>query len=341
MKAAPALARIGAVAALCWLAGTMSHAVSMHSTPTAPVPLGTQDTCSAYDGRPALVVGQPTGMVHVPAGRYTPGSQQGYADERPAGEVRVAAFWIDRTEVSNAQFADFVNAMGYVTEAERQGAAAVFRAPANAEEIQGDGSWWHYVKGANWRHPEGPDSDLRGREHDPVVQVTLADALAYAHWMGRDLPTEAEWEYAARANGRPELLDRAPRDAQGRPTANFWQGVFPELNSREDGYAGRSPVGCFPANGFGLYDMIGNVWEWTRDEYAGPRQPHGSSDPYASVRETDVAMAPGRPMLIKGGSFLCARDYCARYRASARYPQEANLGAAHVGFRTVLRASAS
>jgi sulfatase modifying factor 1 len=169
------------------------------------------------------------------------------------------------------------------------------------------------------------------------VQVTQRDALAYAHWLGRDLPTEAEWEYAARGGGSAETLDRAPLDARGQPQANFWQGVFPELNSRADGYAGRSPVGAFAPNGYGLYDMIGNVWEWTRDAYTGPRQPHGNDDPYASVVQAGNAPPREQPMVIKGGSFLCSADYCARYRASARHPQEANLAAAHVGFRTVLR----
>lgn len=279
----------------------------------------------------------PAGMVLIEAGRYTPGSDRGYADERPAGAVKVQAFWMDRTEVTNAQFDDFVKATGYVTDAERDGAAAVFQAPASTVDLHGDGSWWHYVRGADWRHTEGPSSSLQGREHEPVVQVTWRDAMAYARWLGRDLPTEAEWEYAARGRGQTETLDRVPRDAQGHPTANFWQGVFPELNSREDGYAGRAPVGSFPPNGYGLYDMIGNVWEWTRDAYTGPRQAHGNDDPYASLAEAGSLQPRAETMVIKGGSFLCSENYCARYRASARHPQEANLAAAHVGFRTVLR----
>ncbi|AOY00759.1 formylglycine-generating enzyme family protein [Jeongeupia sp. USM3] len=273
------------------------------------------------------------GMVRIAGGSFTPGSTAGYADERPAGAVRVKPFWIDRTEVTNAQFAAFARATGYVTDAERAGAAAVFKVPPEAELNARPYAWWVYTKGADWRHPEGPGSTIGGRENQPVVQVTQADAFAYARWLGRTLPTEAQWEYAARAGRSDAALDRAPRDKAGKPGANFWQGVFPSLNTREDGHLGRAPVACFPANGFGLHDMIGNVWEWTRDAYTGPRQPHGNGDPFASVGT--MPLQPGTPALIKGGSFLCAANFCVRYRAAARHPQEANLPTAHVGFRTV------
>lgn len=240
---------------------------------------------------------------------------------------------MDRTEVTNAQFAAFVRATGHVTGAEREGAAVVFKAAQQRRATDAE-SWWVYLQGADWRHPEGPGSSSRSGDHHPVVHVTLADAEAYARWLGRELPTEAEWEWAARGGGDAERLDREPRANDGTPQANYWQGLFPDLNTREDGFADLAPVGCYPANGYGLHDLIGNVWEWTRTDYRGPRQPHGNGDPAAAVSGPRAA---GTAMVIKGGSFLCAASYCARYRAAARHPQESDLGVLHVGFRTVAR----
>ena len=165
------------------------------------------------------------------------------------------------------------------------------------------------------------------------MQVTRADALAYARWLGRALPTEAQWEYAAKGNGQSERLERGPRDAQGHPSANFWQGIFPDIDSGEDGHRGRAGVGCYAANGFGIYDLIGNVWEWTIDAWGGESvQAHGTGP-------ASTAAVTAFQGLIKGGSFLCSADFCVRYRASARYPQEVNLPTVHVGFRTVMPAS--
>ncbi len=278
-------------------------------------------------------------MLPIPAGEFEPGSTQGYPEERPQGKskIKVRTFWMDRTEVTRAQFAAFVHSTAYVTEAELQGGAAVFREPASADEVTRDGDWWHYMPGASWQHPEGPDSNIHGRENEPVGLVTQKDALAYAHWLKRDLPTEAQWEWAARGNGQGEQLERDPRDKYGKPTANYWQGIFPVVNSREDGFSGSAPVGCFPVNGYGLHDMIGNVWEWTKDAFAGQYQGHGNGDPFSSLTRTGATVPRGKSMVIKGGSFLCSADYCVRYRTAARYPQEANLAAAHVGFRTVSR----
>ena len=241
---------------------------------------------------------------------------------------------MDRTEVTNAQFAAFVKATGHVTTAERQGGAAVFQVPS-AEALQSRPlAWWRFVEGASWRHPEGPGSSLAGRGARPVVQVTVADALAYARWLGRDLPTEAEWEYAAKAGRSPTDVDAAPVDARGRPTANYWQGSFPLNDLAQDGHAGLAPVGCYPANTWGLYDLIGNAWELTVDEDAGPRQGHANGDP-STLR--DGRGLAGHRVVIKGGSFLCAQDYCVRYRASARESQESDLATSHVGFRTISR----
>ncbi|WP_250866373.1 formylglycine-generating enzyme family protein [Caballeronia sp. INSB1] len=303
----------------------------------ALAPLGSEQQCERYTGLPAHWRDDShAGMVHLSGGEFVFGSKLGYEDERPAGDGRtkVGGFWIDQTDVTNAQFATFVEATGYVTEAERQGGAVVFHVPTPEEMNARDLAWWSWVKGASWKHPQGPSSTWKSHENEPVTMVTLADALAYAHWLGRDLPTEAEWEYAGKAGHEGAELDAAPRDTHGKPSANYWQGVFPVLDSAEDGHAGLSPVGCYAANDFRLYDMIGNAWEWTRDPYTGARQPHSNGDTAAvapATRRHDTAM------VIKGGSFLCSRDYCVRYRASSREQQEADLPASHIGFRTVSR----
>lgn len=323
--AAVVAAMVAAVSVASLAAATLREA----PRPAAPR-LGGEAACAHYGGLPPGWGQDPhAGMARLDGGRFALGSDSGYAEERPVKEASVAAFWIDRTEVTNAQFAAFVRATGHVTDAERRGEGVVFRAPSVGESVA-YGGWWHVVRGADWRHPEGPASSLQGRDAEPVVQLTRADAQAYADWLGRALPTEAEWEYAAKAGGHAERIERGPRDAQGRPVANFWQGVFPYLDAAEDGHAGRAPVGCYAANGFGLYDLIGNVWEWTAEPWSGRHQEHGTG-----------AASPQRehgPLgLIKGGSFLCATDFCVRYRASARHPQELEVPASHIGFRTVAR----
>lgn len=328
---------LAAAAMVAAVSGSMLLAVhrDTHAAPPEAPPL----LCGRGPALPpGFGPGSKAGMVELRGGSFEPGSRSGYPDERPAGRVRVAPFWIDRTEVTNAQFEAFVKATGHVTQAEREGLSAVFRAPAPGQRVQGAQDWWRWTRGASWRHPEGPGSDLRGREQQPVIHVTQADALAYARWLGRDLPTEDEWEFAARGGGQPEQIEREPRTKDGKPTANYWQGVFPDLNTREDGYAALAPVGCFPPNGYGLFDMIGNVWELTRDRYAGARQPHFNGDPReaAGRAASSTSDAPQR-LVIKGGSFLCATNYCVRYRTAAREAQDADVGTSHVGFRTVWR----
>ncbi|GAB7126219.1 SUMF1/EgtB/PvdO family nonheme iron enzyme [Silvimonas sp. JCM 19000] len=302
--------------------------------------LGTPQQCSQYSGLPAGWGKQNNaGMVHVAAGSFTFGTTLGYADERPAGDgkTHVAGFWIDQTEVTNAQFASFVAQTHYVTDAERQGGAVVFHVPTDSELHARPYAWWSWVKGADWRHPTGPDSQLESAQNNhPVTLVTQADALAYAHWLGRDLPTEAEWEYAGKAGHDGAKLEVAPRYANGKPSANYWQGVFPQVNSAEDGNAGLAAVGCYTASDFKLYDMIGNAWEWTRDAYSGVHQYHSNGDT-AAVANQATTRKSDTPMVIKGGSFLCSPDYCVRYRASSREAQEADLPASHIGFRTILR----
>ena len=295
--------------------------------------------CGEYDGKPdGFGPGAAAGMVRIPAGRLVLGSFKGYGDEAPTGEpVAVETFWMDRTEVTNAQFAAFVTATGYITDAEREGAGAVFRRPTPGQQDKGPADWWVWTAGASWKRPEGAVSASKPAPNEPVVLVTQADAMAYARWLGHDLPTEVEWEWAARGGGSAELVDREPRDPKGRTVANYWQGIFPDLNTKEDGFLALAPVGCFAPNGYGAVDMIGNVWELTRDRYSGPHQPHGNGDPGASARGQRDVEPKGVPVVIKGGSFLCAASYCIRYRAAARHPHEADLPTSHVGFRTVLR----
>ncbi len=315
------------------LAGASSALIGKASAP----PLGSPQLCAGYSGLPAGWGSDAhAGMVRVSGGSFVFGSERGYPDERPAhaGSTRVKGFWIDRTEVTQAQFAAFVAATGYVTEAEKQGGAVVFHAPTEEELGRRPYAWWSLVKGAQWRDSKaaaGLSANL------PVTLVTQADALAYARWLGRDLPTEAEWEYAGKAGREDALLDVAPADADGKPAANYWQGPFPRQDLGADGHVGLAPVGCYAGNAFGLHDMIGNVWEWTADAYTGPRQPHGNGDTAAVALSAGSRRAPNQPTVIKGGSFLCAPDYCVRYRASAREAQERDLAAAHVGFRTVRR----
>ncbi len=296
---------------------------------TAAAPATTAPAAAAQARAGCAAVGD---MVWIPGGRFAMGSDHAYPEERPVREVEVDGFWMDRHEVTNAQFARFVEATGYVTVAERPvdpaqfpGApadmlvpgSAVFTPPAaNATHYL---DWWSYVPGAYWRKPlgpDGPDAD----DHAPVVHVAHEDALAYAQWRGARLPTEAEWEYAARA-GQPQSMEQPAG-------ANTWQGAFPHMDTGEDGFRGIAPVGCFPANAFGLHDMIGNVWEWTSDRYAS--NAHITRAP--SVPEDDGA---GPVAIIKGGSFLCSPDYCRRYRVTARSGHDLGLGTNHIGFRTV------
>lgn len=295
----------------------------------AAFPLGSLESCARYSGLPPQWGHDPkAGMVRVEKGSFTLGTNLGYADERPEMKTSVGGFWIDRTEVTVAQFASFVKATGYVTTAEKEGSAVVFHPPTPEELKQRDYAWWTPVKGADWRHPAGPGSTAA--DNQPVTLVTLVDAEAYARWLGRELPSEAQWEYAGKAGRQGADLEREPRDRRGKPVANFWQGPFPSANTAEDGHIGLAPVGCYPANGFGLYDMRGNAWEQTRDPYTGSHGPAG----FALALEPR-AQKPDRPMVIKGGSHLCGRDFCVRYRASAREAHEANLPVSHIGFRTV------
>jgi formylglycine-generating enzyme required for sulfatase activity len=309
---------------------------------------GTTTRCDAYGGVPSG--SDPlAGMVKLAGGRFTMGSDDHYAEEALSREVTVSGFWIDRHDVTNAQFERFVVATGYVTVAERAAdlqrhpdLPAEMREPGSAVFVMPEGpraGRWHYMAGANWRHPQGPGSSIDGRANHPVVHVAYEDAMAYARWLGRDLPTEAQWEYAARGG-----LDAQPYawgdrfTPQGKPMANTWQGAFPFENSGDDGYLGTSPVGCFPANGYGLVDMAGNVWQWTSTWYQPGHNGRAERDPTGpSERDSHDPRQPDVPAkVIKGGSHLCAPNYCARYRPAARQAREPDSGTSHIGFRTVL-----
>jgi formylglycine-generating enzyme len=301
-------------------------------------------------------------MSFIPGGRFIMGSDQHYPEEAPAHEASVDAFWIDKYTVTNEQFAQFVAKTGYVTSAERppraedypgakpemlRAASVVFCKPKGRVDLGDHYNWWTYVPGADWRHPEGPNSSIDGRLQHPVVHVAYEDAEAYANWIGKELPTEAEWEFAARGglDGATYAWGEefAPRSRQ---MANTWQGEFPWQNLRIDGYEGTAPVGQFPANGYGLYDMIGNVWEWTTDWYSPHHPLHKACCSGAVARgQREQSYDPLLPdikiprKVMKGGSFLCAPNYCRRYRPAARMAQPIDTSTCHVGIRLVIRHS--
>jgi formylglycine-generating enzyme required for sulfatase activity len=303
-------------------------------------------------------------MNWIPGGTFRMGSADFYPEERPVHRVAVDGFWMDRHPVTVEAFRRFVKATRYVTLAERplnpadypEADAAllvpgslVFCRPAGPVSMRDYRNWWRYVPGADWRHPRGPGSDDRGRERHPVTHVAYEDAAAYAAWAGKELPTEAEWEYAARGGLDGAMFAWGDEFAPGgQMMANTWQGEFPWQNLLTDGYEGTSPVGSFPANGHGLYDVTGNVWEWTCDSFS-PRHPADAARACCVPRNPRVtashqvrpATEPGSNLprrVMKGGSHLCAPNYCLRYRPAARQAQAVDSSASHLGFRCILRA---
>ncbi len=297
-------------------------------------------------------------MVWIPGGTFWRGSDNPkMRDAQPAHQVAVDGFWMDQTAVTNEQFARFVKATGYLTVAERTpdakdfpgappenlvAGAVVFTPPSGPVSLANHLHWWSYVKGASWRHPEGPQSDLQGREKHPVVQVAWQDAVAYARWAGKRLPTEAEFEFAARGGLERKTFawgDEFKPD--GKWMANIWQGRFPYHNSGEDGYRATAPVGSFPANGYGLYDMAGNVWQWCSDWYRHDyyRQLAAGSQPVHDPQGPDDSYDPSEPgtakRVMRGGSYLCTDQYCTAYEVGARGKGDPDSGTNHVGFRCV------
>lgn len=277
------------------------------------------------------------GMKYIPAADYQMGAadDEGRTDEYPLKDIKLKGFWIDETEVTNAQFAAFVKATGYITLAERkpdweeikkqvppgtpkpaeemlQAASLTFSPPQKAVDLNDVSQWWSWTPGADWKHPQGPNSHIKGKEHYPVTQVSWTDAKAYADWAGKRLPTEAEWEYAARGGLKGKKYPWGDEDPLvGKPKANTWQGNFPYLDSKTDGFGSTSPVKSFNPNGYGLYDMAGNVWEWT-------------SDWYNEQEKT-----------VRGGSFMCHSSYCKGYRVSSKMKSTPDTGLENTGFRCV------
>ncbi|MDH7972828.1 formylglycine-generating enzyme family protein [Sphingomonas sp. AR_OL41] len=308
-------------------------------------------------------------MIHIPAGTFMMGSDNFYSEEAPPRRVSIDAFWIDETPVTNREFARFVEETEHVTNAEiapgiedypgmlpgmDQAGSLVFRKTLGPVDLSEPHNWWHFEIGADWRHPLGPDSSLDALNlwDHPVVHVAWTDAQAYADWAGKALPTEAEHEYAAR--GGLGGKDYAWGDAlapNGVMMANYWQGLFPFANQCLDGWERTSPVKYYAANGYGLYDMIGNTWEWTADWWidrladGDPRRPKGSCCTVSNPRGGKLkdSYDPGQPHIrigrkvLKGGSHLCAANYCQRYRPAARHPEMIDTSTTHIGFRCVAR----
>ena len=309
----------------------------------------------------------PPGMVWIPGGEFTMGTddQESYPYERPAHRVRVGGFWMDVTEVTNAEFKKFVDATGYLTVAEKKPdweelkrqlppdtpkpaestlvpGSLVFSPPSFTISLEDYSQWWSWRNGTDWKHPEGAGSSIEGKDNYPVVHIAYDDAVAYCKWAGKRLPTEAEWEIASRGGREGQRFSWGNEfNPQGRFMANTFQGVFPSSNSGDDGFVGNAPVKSFPPNDYGLYDMIGNCWEWTSDyynvNYYGELSkkglainPKGASKPYD----------PNEPYAVKyvtrGGSFLCAENYCVNYRPSARQGSSFDSGMSHIGFRCVV-----
>ena len=307
-------------------------------------------------GSAGLAMPEPEGMVFLAGGSFRMGSDRHYPEEAPTSQVTVERFWIDRTPVTNAQFEAFVTATGYLTLAERtpsreaypdappellRPASLVFTPTAGPVSLRDPSAWWRLTFDASWRRPAGPEGPAAAPDH-PAVHIAFEDAAAYAAWAGKALPSEAQWEFAAR--GGLEAADYAWGDAlepDGRPMANIWLGEFPWRREAPQGYAGTTPVGLYPANGYGLLDMIGNVWELTADLYQPHRRPAGPAccAPAANPAEgrgdprARATVPPSR--VVKGGSHLCARAYCQRYRPAARQPQADDTSTSHVGFRCI------
>ena len=352
----------------CCAPATRAQMVAVRAVAAATAPQADDETTPQSSQDPA-------GMVWIPGGEFRMGSEHALArpDERPPHRVKVDGFWLDQTEVTNTQFAAFAKATGYQTVAERpidweelkkqvppgtpkpddaqlQPGSLVFTPPPGPVDTRNSAAWWTWTIGANWQHPTGPGSNLDGRADHPVVHIAFEDAAAYAKWAGKRLPTEAEWEFAARGglDGKVNVWGDEPVDPK---RCNIWQGRFPEQDTAEDGFMGVAPTRSFAANGYGLFDMAGNVWEWCNDRYrpdtysrqvliaggldkvvvnpTGPEQSLDPRNPYAKDSRVH-----------RGGSFLCNDSYCASYRPSARMTAPTDTGMSHLGFRCASSAPA-
>ncbi|MGA8037429.1 MAG: formylglycine-generating enzyme family protein [Candidatus Acidiferrales bacterium] len=358
---------LAVIASAVWKFRAGASARAESSASSAPPASPAADFQPTVENKSPAPKAAPAGMAWIPGGQFSMGAQesatlnqvgmQATTDSRPVHRVYVDGFWMDKTDVTNAEFARFVKATGYITVAERKpraedfpgappenlvAGAVIFSPPDHMVPLNNHYQWWSYVKGANWRHPEGPQTNLTGRENFPVVDVAYEDALAYAKWAGKRLPTEAEWEFAARGGLSGKLYpwgdDFRPG---GKWMANTHQGQFPVKDTGEDGHIGISEVALFPPNGYGLYDMAGNVWQWTSDWYRpdyyarlvaiggianNPTGPTASYDPGEPAEKKKVQ---------RGGSFLCTDQYCSRYLVGSRGKGELSTGTNHLGFRCV------
>jgi formylglycine-generating enzyme len=316
----------------------------------------TAGTREAPDARPA------PGMAWIPGGEFLMGSESFYPEERPVHRVALDGFWMDENPVTASEFRRFVRATRYVTVAERPPAAEdypdadpellvpgslVFRKTPGPVNLNDYRSWWAYVPGAYWKRPGGPGTTINGRDRHPVVHIAYEDAEAYAMWAGKELPNEAEWEYAARGGLEGAVFAWGEEESPGgKAMANTWQGEFPWQNLKLDGYDGTSPVGSFPPNGYGLFDMTGNTWEWTLDSF-GPRRANEIKSPccaptsLANPPHPNFAAGQLPRKVIKGGSHLCAPNYCLRYRPAARQSESVDTSTGHIGFRCIVRADRS
>ncbi len=302
-------------------------------------------------------------MIQIPGGTFRMGSDRHYPEEAPVHRVTVDAFWIDPIPVTNREFRRFVEATGHVTVAETKpdpadypgalphmlkAGSLVFAPPEHPVDLRDWSQWWSFTFGATWRRPYGRGSSIKGLDEHPVVHVAYADAAAYAAWAGKSLPTEAEWEFAARGGlDQAEFAWGDELTPGGRQMANTWQGAFPFQNTKLDGYERTSPVTAFPPNAYGVHDLIGNVWEWTSDFYAPkhsadalkacciPENPRGGPDHLSYDPRQPENKIPRR--VLKGGSHLCAPNYCRRYRPAARHAQPVDTSSSHIGFRCVRR----
>ncbi|HEX7903912.1 MAG TPA: formylglycine-generating enzyme family protein [Chitinophagaceae bacterium] len=344
-------------------AGEGNDTISCHANMPSRFAAGNNDTIPVIK---SSTTGSHTGMKLIPAGTFMMGADdnEGRKDEYPSHSVQLSAFWIDEHEVTNAQFSDFVNATGYVTIAERKPdweelkkqlppgtakpaddvlvpSSLVFNPPAHPVPLNNASLWWQWKEGANWRHPQGPNSSIKGKEHFPVVHVSWEDANAYAKWASKRLPSEAEWEYAARGGMQGKKYPWGDDEVEkGRAKANTWQGSFPDHNNGWDGYPGLAPVASFQPNQYGLYDMAGNVWEWVADwyvtDYYASLAGKLSIDPKGPAKSFDPDEPTIPKKVTRGGSFMCNASYCKGYRVSSRMKSSPDTGLENTGFRCVM-----
>lgn len=339
-----------------------SNIPSRFGTETEPLPEATPNEAIAVDTKSK----NHKGMVFIPGGTFLMGAdnKQASKDEYPKHKVSVSGFWMDETEVTNAQFAVFVKATGYVTTAEKdvdwdeikkqvpagtpkpsaealKAASLVFKPTNRKVDLQDFGAWWDWKQGANWKHPQGPQSNIKGKENYPVVHICWDDAIAYCKWAGKRLPTEAEYEYAARGGLQNKLYPWGDAALDlNKPQCNYWQGDFPVTNDLKDKYYFSAPVKSFNPNGYGLYDIAGNVWEWCSDLYNADyyemvNNPQGVTDPKGPTKSYDPEEPTAAKRVTRGGSFLCNESYCSGYRCARRMKSTPDSGLEHLGFRCV------